>query len=63
MTRAHLLILLGLLVILAPFSGLPSSWLDVVLPLLGLTTLLIGYTLRPAKRKESTTSQEVPVGA
>jgi hypothetical protein len=47
MTRAHLLILLGTLVILAPFSGLPSSWLDIVLPLLGLAILIVGYTFRP----------------
>lgn len=46
MTRESFLILLGVLVALSPFLGLPLTWLAVLLPLLGLITLGIGYTLR-----------------
>lgn len=47
MSRSSLLILLGILVFLAPFSGLPMSLLIWILPVLGLSIGLIGVSLRP----------------
>ncbi len=49
MTRSNALLLLGALVILSPFSGLPLSWLEWLLPVLGAVIAGIGYTLRPVK--------------
>ncbi len=46
MTRGTSLIILALLIIIAPFSGLPNSWLMVILPVIGLIVLIIGTTLR-----------------
>jgi hypothetical protein len=46
MSRESTLILVGVLVALAPFSGLPHSWLAVILPFLGIVAGGIGYALR-----------------
>jgi len=49
MSRESLLILLGVLIFLAPFSGLPFSWLSWILSLLGIIVGIVGFSLR-AKR-------------
>lgn len=45
MKREKMLIILGVLTALAPFYGLPSSYLTVLLMLFGLTIAYIGRTL------------------
>jgi len=52
MSRARILILLGVLIALAPFSGLPSSWLEFALPVLGLFVLAAGYSFRSKTETE-----------
>lgn len=46
MTRESFLILLGILVVLSPFAGLPLSILSWILPVLGLLIVLIGVLYR-----------------
>lgn len=46
MSRAGILILLGILVILAPFSGLPTSIRSLLAVILGACVLGIGLMLR-----------------
>lgn len=53
MSKENILILLGVIVALAPFSGVPLSWLDIALPLIGLGIGLIGYFMRPRKSTAS----------
>lgn len=51
MSRESTLVLFGTLIILAPFSGLPLSWLQWLLPALGIIIAGIGYTLRARRRR------------
>lgn len=46
MSRSSFLILLGILTAIAPFSGLPSSWLAALLPVLGLSVAGAGFSIR-----------------
>ena len=46
MSRAGTLILLGVLVILVPFSGLPTSIRSLLAVILGVCVLCIGLILR-----------------
>ncbi len=50
MARSSILILLGALVVLTPYLGLPYSWLMALLPILGVCVILIGITLRSKRR-------------
>jgi hypothetical protein len=63
MSREATLILIGLLVIVSPFSGLPVSWLQWLLPVLGIIVAVIGYSLRMEKVRhqkfETATAQEI----
>lgn len=52
MSRAGTLILLGILIALTPFIGLPLSILAWVLPILGLMVLLTGVSLRRRMQAE-----------
>lgn len=56
MTRENVLILLGALVILAPFSGLPLSWLSFILPILGAGVVGIGILMRAVRRRAASVS-------
>ena len=49
MSHVTTLILLGVLVFLAPFSGLPISWLSWILPILGLCVIVSGLSLRQSR--------------
>lgn len=51
MSRESLLILLGVLVALSPFLGIPLSLLAWILPVLGLVTLGIGVSLRAERTR------------
>lgn len=53
MSRSFMLITLGALVMLAPFSGLPLLILSYVLPALGLATLAIGISYRRTPARSS----------
>ncbi|MDB5190408.1 MAG: hypothetical protein JWN49_734 [Parcubacteria group bacterium] len=46
MSRESILMILGILVAISPWSGLPLSILAWILPLLGLAITFIGFTLR-----------------
>lgn len=50
MSRESLLILIGMLTALYPYSGLPLSWSAFLLPLSGGLTVLIGFTLRERRK-------------
>lgn len=47
MNRETVLIALGVLVLISPWSGLPLSWLAWILAGIGLAVVGIGLTLRP----------------
>lgn len=51
MSRSLMLIVLGALTLLAPFSGLPMSILTWILPLFGLGVVAVGvsYRRQPAR--------------
>lgn len=46
MSKKNIVTLLGVLVILSPFAGLPYSWLMVLLPLLGIGVVLTAFLMR-----------------
>lgn len=46
MSRPGLLILLGIIVLVIPFSGLPMSWRTFFLAITGLVIVLVGVSLR-----------------
>jgi len=54
MSKESLLVLLGVLIAVTPFSGLPSSWLMFILPVLGVAVVFTGLLLR----RERTPLQE-----
>ena len=60
MSRTSTLILLGLLVILAPFSGLPISIRNLFAVIFGACVLGIGLSLRAHKARAVQTSVETP---
>lgn len=59
MTRNLMLIVLGALVTLSPFSGLPMTILTWILPVLGLVTVAIGISYR--RERAAIVSHEEPV--
>ncbi len=50
MHRQRMLIILGVLIALAPYLGLPYGWLMFLLPLLGIIVLSLGLSLRIKRR-------------
>lgn len=64
MSRSSVLIFLGVMVALAPFLGLGSSVLSVLLPVIGLLIAGIAITFRPKRVRESEVlSYEAPTTA
>jgi VIT1/CCC1 family predicted Fe2+/Mn2+ transporter len=59
MTRESVLVILGVLVALTPYAGLPLSILEIVLPVLGLLIVAIALTLRA--RNAHRQAEVVPV--
>jgi hypothetical protein len=49
MSRESVLVLLGVIVALSPFLGIPTTWLAIILPLLGVAVAVIGASLRVAR--------------
>lgn len=54
MSREGIVIILGVLVALSPFVGLPYYVLAWVLPILGLVSALIALSLRVRRQKSRT---------
>lgn len=46
MSLGNILVLLGVLVLFTPFSGFPQSWLEFILPALGILVCAIGFRIR-----------------
>jgi hypothetical protein len=59
MSRTSLLIILGILVVLTPFSGLPLSWLSWILPIIGLIVIVIGVSLHRRHRESAAANTSV----
>jgi hypothetical protein len=57
MTRGTLLMILGALVLLSPFLGIPSSWLIRLDVVLGIIIGYFGYSIRT---HTTTSRSEVP---
>ncbi|MEK7100072.1 MAG: hypothetical protein AAB883_02970 [Patescibacteria group bacterium] len=53
MSRESMLIVLGIVTILSPFSGFPSSWLMWFYLFAGLVVTVIGVTLRLARTRRA----------
>ena len=54
MKRERILIILGVLTLLSPFYGVPSSYLTVILILYGCVIAYIGYTLSKKSGERNT---------
>lgn len=63
MSRSLMLMILGGVVLLSPFSGLPLSILTWILPVLGLGVLAIGFSYRERAEKTSNEHHEASVPA
>lgn len=53
MSKSTTLIVLGVLIFLSPFIGLPTSWLSWLLPLFGIIVGVIGYLVRMRAKQET----------
>lgn len=60
MKRESLLIVVGVLLILSPFLGLPYTWLMVIVPILALVVVGIGVSMRLPKRESTPQPYEAP---
>jgi len=49
MSRSGVVILLGIIVLIVPFSGLPMSWRTFFLAITGLVIVAVGMSLRTPK--------------
>ncbi|HWU24559.1 MAG TPA: hypothetical protein VN086_02300 [Candidatus Paceibacterota bacterium] len=54
MTREHILMILGALVLLSPWSGIPMEWLQWVLLLIGIAIIGIAFTMRKRQSRDVT---------
>lgn len=60
MTRERVLMILGVLVLISPWSGLPLAWLAWILPAIGLIVVGIGLTLRGRSKPPLAQPPSVP---
>jgi cell division protein FtsW (lipid II flippase) len=60
MSRSSALILLGILVVVAPLSGLPESWITFLLAVFGIIIALIGIAMRAAQARRAREAAFVP---
>jgi TRAP-type C4-dicarboxylate transport system permease small subunit len=60
MSRVSTLILLGVLVFLSPFLGLPLSWLFWILPILGIAIVVAGLSLRQSRVRAEMRASATP---
>ncbi len=61
MSRRTLLVIIAVVVLLAPFIGLPYAWLMVLLPILALVILVT--ILVPTRNKPLSHAREEEAGA
>jgi len=69
MSKEGTLLVVGVLVLVSPFLGLPMSWLTFLLPILGAIVITISQIIRkerktPSMRSDAASSaavREVPV--
>jgi hypothetical protein len=61
MSRTGLLILLGILIMLVPFSGLPVALRTLLSIIFGACVLGIGITVRARQAERAQISSETPV--
>jgi drug/metabolite transporter (DMT)-like permease len=59
MSRASILMLIGILVALSPHVGLPLSILAFVLPIAGALIAALAYTLRPRRAAQEVVPAQV----
>ncbi len=60
MSRTSTLILLGILVILAPYSGLPITFRNLLAVIFGACVLGIGLSMRAREARAAQASVEAP---
>ena len=60
MSRASILILLGIFTMLTPFSGLPIAIRSILAVIFGACILVIGLSLRIHQARHAHSSAEVP---
>jgi hypothetical protein len=53
MSKSTTLIVLGVIIFISPFIGLPTSWLSWLLPILGIVVGVIGYLVRVRIKEEN----------
>ncbi len=63
MSRDRFLVLIGILIALAPFSGLPYAWLDWLLPALGVCAVIVGASYRRERGRTAAPTPALPVEA
>ncbi|MDB4992527.1 MAG: hypothetical protein JWL75_772 [Parcubacteria group bacterium] len=61
MSRERILIGLGVLILISPWSGLPLTWLMWILPVLGLAVIVIGFTLLTRNKEVLPANQDTSV--
>lgn len=59
MSRETMLIVLGVVISLTPFVGLPLSWRSAIIPILGALVVIIGITLRARRLTPPPVSSEL----
>lgn len=60
MSRASTLMLLGILTVLTPFSGLPSSFRSLLAVIFGVSVFAIGFSKRSREAKIAQTPPTEP---
>jgi len=50
MSKETILVIVGVLIVLSPFLGLPQSWLSLMLPILGLVVIVVAYLAMKGRR-------------
>lgn len=60
MSKRQWLTIFGILVIVAPFLGVPDSWKTIASVVLGVLVVAISYTVRPSLKGPKTNSAALP---
>jgi VIT1/CCC1 family predicted Fe2+/Mn2+ transporter len=53
MSRSGVLLLIGVLLVITPFAGLPSGWVTGIVSFLGLLVCVVGLSLREMHIKKA----------
>lgn len=60
MSRSSAFITLGVLVVIAPLSGLPQSWITFLLAIIGIIIVLMGISMRSEAARRQRDMAYVP---